>query len=181
MSLLVTSTAKVPVHQKEVIYFTIFILLAHNPENLIYKPATSIAHPISIFIPFSNSHYQLLGYIPSLDHESLDLVLQSSDLVHQIGGFVGSDTGTDNSTRNTTSTTQSSLTWNVNVWDVLVFAEEWKVEKDSERSSVGSEDDDLTDTTVQSLRRLVCTLLELAVVGGLLDDVEDLLSCRQID
>jgi len=146
----------------------------HDPEKLIYKPASSITHP-SFHILSQMATLTSLILDSSLDHESLDLILKSSDLVHQIGSLVGGDTGTDDSTGNTTSTTQSSLAWNVNVWDVLVFAKEWKVEKNGERGSVGSEDDDLTDTTVQGLCSFVCALLELAVVGSLLDDIEDFL------
>lgn len=50
------------------------------------------------------------------------------------------------------------------------------MEKNSERSSIGRKDDDFTDATVQGLGSLVCALLQLAVVTGLLDDVEDFLS-----
>lgn len=49
------------------------------------------------------------------------------------------------------------------------------MEENSEGRGVGSEDDDLGDTTVQRLGRLVGSLLQLAVVGGLLDKIEDLL------
>lgn len=49
------------------------------------------------------------------------------------------------------------------------------MEEDGERGGVGREDDDLGDTTVEGLGRLVGTLLQLTVVAGLLDNVEDLL------
>jgi hypothetical protein len=49
------------------------------------------------------------------------------------------------------------------------------MEEDGERGGVGGEDDDLRDTTVEGLGGLVGTLLQLTVVAGLLDDVEDLL------
>lgn len=49
------------------------------------------------------------------------------------------------------------------------------MEEDGERGGVGGEDDDLGDTAVERLGRLVGALLQLAVVAGLLDDVEDLL------
>ncbi len=49
------------------------------------------------------------------------------------------------------------------------------MEEDGQWSGVGSEDDDLGDTAVEGLGGLVGTLLQLAVVGSLLDDVEDLL------
>jgi hypothetical protein len=49
------------------------------------------------------------------------------------------------------------------------------VEQDGERGRVGGQDDELRDAAVERLGRLVGALLQLAVVGGLLDDVEDLL------
>lgn len=47
------------------------------------------------------------------------------------------------------------------------------MEENLEGSGVGSHNDELGDTTVEGLGGLVGTLLELAVVGGLLDEVED--------
>lgn len=64
---------------------------------------------------------------------------------------------------------------NTYVWGVLVFAKKRQVEQDGQRSGVGSEDDDLGDTTVEGLGGLVGSLLQLAVVRGLLDEIENLL------
>ena len=61
------------------------------------------------------------------------------------------------------------------VGSVLVLAEKRQVEEDGQRGGVGGEDDDLRDTSVEGLGGLVGTLLELAVVAGLLHKVEDLL------
>lgn len=54
------------------------------------------------------------------------------------------------------------------------------MEKDRKRGSVGCEDDYFGDTSIQGLCGLVGTLLQLTIVGSLLDDIEDLLgeSCR---
>lgn len=49
------------------------------------------------------------------------------------------------------------------------------MQENGQRSSVGSEDDNLSNTTVEGLGGFVGTLLQLAVVGGLLDQVEDVL------
>jgi len=111
----------------------------------------------------------------SLDHESLDLVLQSSNLVHQITGLVGGDACSDNCSANTTSSAQSCLRWDIDVWAVLVLRQKWEMEKDGEGGGVGSEDDDLADSAVKSLGRLVGAFLQLAVVGCLLNKIEDLL------
>lgn len=42
------------------------------------------------------------------------------------------------------------------------------MEQDSERGGVGGEDDELGDTTVKSLGRLVGALFDLAIMGALL-------------
>lgn len=60
------------------------------------------------------------------------------------------------------------------VGDVLVLAQEGEVEDNLDGLDVGGHDDELGDTTVERLGGLVGTLLELLVVRGLLDDVEDL-------
>lgn len=49
------------------------------------------------------------------------------------------------------------------------------MQQDSKRARVRCEDDKLADSSVERLGRLVGSLLELAVVGGLLDEVEDFL------
>jgi hypothetical protein len=111
----------------------------------------------------------------NLDHQSLDLVLESADLVHEIRRLVGGDAGRDDGAGHTAGAAERGLGGDVDVWHVLVLAEEGKVEEDGERGGVGGEDDDLGDSAVERLGRLVGALLQLAVVAGLLDDVEDLL------
>jgi hypothetical protein len=84
------------------------------------------------------------------------------------------------------------------IWHILVFAQQWKVEEDGERSCVCSEDNNFADTAVESFgsyliisfmlfaisgtesaeRTLVGSFLELAVMRSLLDDVEDFLGKR---
>lgn len=49
------------------------------------------------------------------------------------------------------------------------------MQQDRKRCGVGSEDDNLSGATVERLGGLVGTLLELAVVAGRLDDVQDFL------
>ena len=61
------------------------------------------------------------------------------------------------------------------VGSVLVLAKKRQVEKDGQRRGVGGQDDNLGDTSVEGLGGLVGTLLQLAVVAGLLHEVEDLL------
>lgn len=113
--------------------------------------------------------------ITHLDQESLDLVLEGADLVHEIGSLVGGDGGGDDGAGDTAGTSESGLGWNVDVWDVLILAEEWEVEENLKWIGVGGEDDDLGDSAVEGLGGLVGALLELAVVSSLLDEIEDLL------
>jgi hypothetical protein len=101
-----------------------------------------------------------------LDLEPLDLVLEGADLAHEVRGLVGGDGA---------GAAQSHLGGNVDVGNVLVLAEEGQVEEDGQGAGVGGQDDDLGDTAVEGLGGLVGALLQLAVVGGLLDEVEDLL------
>lgn len=49
------------------------------------------------------------------------------------------------------------------------------MEQNGERRSIGCKHDQLADTAVEGLGGLVGTLLDLAIVGGLLDEIEDLL------
>ena len=51
--------------------------------------------------------------------------------------------------------------------DVLVLAKQRQMEQNLQRLSVRCHDDELTNTAIQSLGRLVCALLELLVVAGL--------------
>lgn len=50
------------------------------------------------------------------------------------------------------------------------------MQEDSKRSSISGQDDELGDTSVQGLGSLVGAFFQLTVVGGLLDDIQDLLS-----
>jgi hypothetical protein len=55
------------------------------------------------------------------------------------------------------------------------------MEKDCERGSISSKNYDLADTTVQSFGCFVRTLLQLSVMRGLLNDVQDFLSYKKSD
>lgn len=101
-----------------------------------------------------------------LDHETLDLVLEGADLVHEVRSLVGGDGSGDDGARDTAGTTKSHLGGDVDVWDVLVLAEEGQVHEDGEGSSVSGQEDDLGDTTVEGLGGLVGTLLHCERVSA---------------
>ena len=60
------------------------------------------------------------------------------------------------------------------------LAEERQVQQDLQRLSVGSHNDELGNAAVQRLGGFVGALLELLVVRGLLDQVQDLLRERRV-
>ena len=54
-------------------------------------------------------------YLHTLDHESLDLVLESADLAHEVGGLVGGDAAADDSAGNTAGAAKSHLAGDVDL------------------------------------------------------------------
>jgi hypothetical protein len=109
------------------------------------------------------------------DLETLDLILEGADLAHEVGGLVRGDAAGNDGASDTAGAAESHLRGDVDVGNVLVLAEKGKVEQDGEGAGVSGEDDDLADTAVEGLGGLVGALLELAVVGSLLDKIKDLL------
>lgn len=89
----------------------------------------------------------------NLDEKPLDLVLQGTDLPLQLRRLVGGDGCRDDSTGNTTGTPKGDLGGDEDVGDVLVFAEEWKVEEDLEGSGVRSENNEFGNTAVKRFSR----------------------------
>lgn len=112
-------------------------------------------------------------YKIALDHQPLNIIFNSPNLGRQITGLIGSDTTSDNRTANTARSPQSHLAGDVDVRHILVLCEQREMEKDSQRGSIGCENDDFRGSTVKRLGGFVSTLLQLAVVGGLLDEVEE--------
>lgn len=55
----------------------------------------------------------------------------------------------------------------------LVLTQQGKLENDLKRLSISGQDNEISKTTVQGLDGLVGALLELLVVGSLLDHIED--------
>lgn len=50
-----------------------------------------------------------------LDHQTLDLVLDRTDLAHEIGGLVGGDGAADDGSADTASTAKGHLGWDVDL------------------------------------------------------------------
>lgn len=137
--------------------------------------------------------------VPSnpLDHQTLNLVLDSKDLRLEVTGIVGGDADSNHGTRDTGGSAEGKFAGNVAVGDVLVLTikhqnyqpscktkrsrkeghvpEQGQVQQNSQRGGISSEDDDLRCSAVEGFCRFVSALLQLLVVGSLLDDIEDIL------
>lgn len=71
--------------------------------------------PVSFLISFCIILSQATDVRLRLDHKSLDLVLESADLAHEVRGLVGGDGGSNDGAGNTASATESHLGGNVAV------------------------------------------------------------------
>ena len=110
-----------------------------------------------------------------LDQQSLNLVLDTVDLVLDRGSVVGSDGSGNNRSGHTTGSAQGGLGRHEHIWHVLVLTQQRQVQQDLDGLGVSGHDDELGDTSVQGLGGLISTLLQLSQVLGLLDHVKDLL------
>lgn len=75
--------------------------------------------------------------------------LDSQDLGVQLPRLVGGDTSSNNRSRDTTRATQRRLARQKHIGDVLVFAQERKVENNLDRLHIGSHYDEFADTSVE--------------------------------
>jgi hypothetical protein len=118
-----------------------------------------------------------MSKMDTLDHETLDLVLDSTDLSSQVTSLVGSDRGSNHGAGNTSSTAESHLARNINVGNliylvnlgsrrrllaysthVLILSQKRQVKHDSKRASIRGHDDKFTSTPVKGLGALVSAL-----------------------
>lgn len=136
-----------------------------------YQRKTSSSNLISSRDPIASIRRVHLANL-FLNEKLLNLELHAVDRTLELTGLVGSDRGGDDGTRNAAGTAERNLAGNEDVRDVLVLAEEGKMEQDFNRLGVGRHDNHLTDSAVQGLGGLVCSLLCLLVVRGLLNEIE---------
>jgi hypothetical protein len=64
------------------------------------------------------------------------------------------------------------IPWDEHVRNILILAKKRQVKKDLNRLGVRRQDDQLTDSAVQSLGGLIGSLFDLLVVGCLLDEIQ---------
>lgn len=72
--------------------------------------------------PFSFC-FDLLNSAPRLDHQSLHLILQRSDLRHQLRSLIRSYASTDHSPTDSTSSAQRAFRRNVDVGNVFILTQ----------------------------------------------------------
>ena len=102
-----------------------------------------------------------------LDEQFLNTELDVFDLLSQLGAIVGGDRASNHGSRHTTGTSEGHFRGHEHVRGVFVFAQKRKVQKDGEWLRVSSQDDELRDTTVESLCCFVGALFQLAQVSSL--------------
>lgn len=68
-----------------------------------------------------SASHPILNY--PLDHQTLDLILQRTNLGGELRGLVGGDAAADHGSRDTTGAAQCHLRRHVDVGSVLVFAQ----------------------------------------------------------
>eukprot|EP00959_Pyramimonas_sp_CCMP1952_P000106 1907-Pyramimonas_sp.AAC.1 len=108
-----------------------------------------------------------------LYEELLNGVLQGVDLSLKLAALVGGDGAGDDGARHAAGTAQRLLRGHEHVGDVLVLSQQRQMQQDFKGLSVRGHDNELGNATVQGLGSLVSALLQLLVVGGLLDDIQD--------
>lgn len=95
-------------------------ILQCNAQKFRFLSRKPHPRPTRCLNPKSCPHFALnlppgLFRDTALDHESLDLVLESADLAHEVRGLVGGDAAADDSAADTAGTAESHLAGDVNL------------------------------------------------------------------
>ena len=85
------------------------------------------------------------------------------------------DSDSDNVSGHTASSAEIGLLSDINIWDVLILAEEWQVEDDLEWLGVSGENNKVSASSVQGFGSLVGSLLQKLEVLGLIQKIKNLL------
>ena len=107
-----------------------------------------------------------------LDQNLLDGILKFLNLGLELRAFLGNDGAGDNRAGDTAGAAEGSLGLDENVGNVFVLAQQGQMQQDFKGLGVGSQDDDFGDTAIEGLGGFVRALLELLVVGGLLNEFD---------
>ena len=105
-----------------------------------------------------------------------DLVLQFLDGTLDWAIKLGENGNGDDVSGDTASTAEVSLLSNVDVWHVLIFAQERQVEDDLKWFGIGGDDHEVGNTSVEGLGSLIGTLLQKFEILSLVEQIKDLFS-----
>ena len=130
-------------------------------------PIGSISGHFFLFV-ISSSFHPCMSTITlkTLYKQALNLILHSLNLTLQLTTLISSNTAANDRPRNTASTTQGNLRWNKHIRNILVFTKEGQMQQNFKRHSVSSHYDQLADSAVQCLCRLICTWARKKSEGG---------------
>ena len=90
-----------------------------------------------------------------LYQEPLNLAFHLLNLTLQLAALICRNTAGNHLTRDTTGASKSDLGRDKHIRDVLIFAEEGKVQQNFKGNGISSHDDQLRYSTIKSLRALV--------------------------
>lgn len=82
---------------------------------------------IAIFRHWNMTKCSETSQMVLLDHQPFDSILQFSDLWHQVTRLVCGDASSNDRSGDTTSSTKGGFGRDINVWNVLVLAEQRKM------------------------------------------------------
>ena len=107
-----------------------------------------------------------------LNEDLLDGILELLNLGLELGTLLGDDGASNHRAGDTAGAAKSGLGLDENVGNVFVLAQQGQMQQDFKGLGVGSQDDDFGDTAIEGLGGFVRALLELLVVGGLLNEFD---------
>mmetsp|Transcript_21667 Transcript_21667/g.39581 ORF Transcript_21667/g.39581 Transcript_21667/m.39581 type:complete len:210 (+) Transcript_21667:171-800(+) len=153
----------------------------------IYLPETHDGSCAPFFSPFAIFHFFFSrspqinpnkkkgfgNFFFNLDQQTLNLGLHGLDLRRQLGVVRLKDGEGNDVAGHLCRAAEGRLGWHKHVRDVLVFAEQREVQQNLDRVGVTSEDDQIGNTAVEGLGRLVGALLDELHAARLLHNVED--------
>lgn len=107
-----------------------------------------------------------------LDHELFDGILKILNLGLQLATLIAGDGTCNDRSCDATCSAKCLFRRNKNIGNILIFSKQWKMKEDLEWLSISCQHDEFRHTPVQCLRSFIGALLELLVVGSLLNEVQ---------
>ena len=124
-------------------------------------------------LDFIKSNPKENNNITSYKKQPFHLVADSGDLRRQLGIVIGQDGAGHHGAGEAAGSSKGDLGGDEDERNVLLFAQQRQMEEIFQGIGVGSHDNQVGDTSVESLGGLVGTLLQQLVVQSLLHEVKD--------